>query len=54
MLAIADAKFAGAVLGVSLGCIIGMTPLAFMGQGFFQKPAPTETQRATAAPPPSQ
>jgi len=29
------AKMAGAALGVSLGCLLGMVPLAFMPPGFF-------------------
>lgn len=29
------AQFAGAALGVALGCLVGMTPLAFMDVGFF-------------------
>ena len=39
----ADAKFIGAVLGVSLGCILGMAPLAFMDPGFFTPPADANT-----------
>ncbi|KAK2080005.1 hypothetical protein QBZ16_002400 [Prototheca wickerhamii] len=37
------AKFIGAVLGVSLGCILGMAPLAFMDPGFFTPPADANT-----------
>lgn len=30
------AKMGGAALGVSLGCLLGMLPLAFMPPGFFE------------------
>ncbi len=32
------AKMGGAALGVSLGCLVGMIPLAFMPPGFFEEP----------------
>lgn len=41
----ADAKFIGAVLGVSLGCVLGMAPLAFMDPGFFTPPADANTAK---------
>lgn len=44
-----DAKFAGAVLGVSLGCIVGMAPLAFMETGFFEKAPPKAPEGSAAA-----
>ncbi|KFM26041.1 Transmembrane protein 65 [Auxenochlorella protothecoides] len=43
------AKFAGAVLGVSLGCIVGMAPLAFMETGFFEKAPPKAPEGSAAA-----
>ncbi|KAL6770644.1 SSA13 [Auxenochlorella protothecoides x Auxenochlorella symbiontica] len=43
------AKFAGAVLGVSLGCIVGMAPLAFMETGFFEKTPPKAPEGSAAA-----
>ncbi|KAH7616008.1 putative Transmembrane protein 65 [Nannochloris sp. 'desiccata'] len=32
------AKMGGACLGVSIGCVLGMLPLAFMPPGFFEEP----------------
>ena len=32
------AKMGGACFGVSLGCVLGMLPLAFMPPGFFEDP----------------
>lgn len=43
------AQFAGAALGVAVGCLIGMTPLAFMEPGFFVSAAEGIDQAAEAA-----
>jgi hypothetical protein len=39
MRSVRAAKMTGAAIGISVGCLLGMTPLAFMPPGFFKKQA---------------
>ena len=41
------AKISGACMGVCFGCILGMVPLVFLEEGFFEKPG--EKNRHTIA-----
>ncbi|PSC69182.1 Transmembrane 65 [Micractinium conductrix] len=43
------AQFVGAAVGVAVGCLIGMTPLAFMEPGFFVSAADAAAAAADAA-----
>jgi hypothetical protein len=41
----AVSKMAGAVGGVSIGCILGLAPLLFMQPGFFRESPPESQQK---------
>ena len=43
------AKMGGAALGVTVGCLLGMLPLAFMPPGFFKEPRGAAAAGAAAA-----
>jgi len=45
MTSVRMAKMGGAAAGVSLGCLLGMAPLAFMPPGFFEQPGSSEEKR---------
>lgn len=43
------AQFCGAAIGVAVGCLLGMIPLAFMAPGFFVGAGVEQAAEAAAA-----